>query len=191
MNLVRLSGIGVWLVALWLLLWNDISIANVVSGVAVAALVLAGARLPKVGCAGDDAGDRARIAPLSLLYFVGYVIVKLVQSNLVLAWEIVTPNDERIRTGIVAVPLRTESELAMLVVSSVITLTPGTITIDATGTPPVIYVNVLHLHDIEDVRRELLHIEELSVKAFGSRTARAQLAASRAAGSGSGGEVAS
>lgn len=191
MSAWRVSGIGVWLVALWLLLWNDISIANIVSGVAVAVLVLSGARLPKVGCAGDDVGDRARIAPLSLLYFVGYVIVKLAQSNLVLAWEIVTPNDDRIRTGIVAVPLRTESELAMLVVSSVITLTPGTITIDATGTPPVIYVNVLHLHDIEDVRRELLHIEELSVKAFGSRTARAQLAASRGAGNGSGGGVAS
>jgi multicomponent Na+:H+ antiporter subunit E len=178
-SLLRLSGVGVWLVALWLLLWNDISVANIVSGVAVAALVLAGARLPKAVCAGDLAGDRARIAPLSLLYFVGYVIVKLVQSNLVLAWEIVTPNDDTIRTGIVAVPLRTESELAMLVVSSVITLTPGTITIDATGTPPVIYVNVLHLHDIDDVRRELLHIEELSVRAFGSRTARAQLAAAR------------
>jgi multicomponent Na+:H+ antiporter subunit E len=190
MSARRLSGVGVWLVALWLLLWNDLSVANIVSGVAVAALVLAGARVPKVGCAGDGAGDRARIAPLSLLYFVGFVIVKLVQSNLVLAWEIVTPRN-RINTGIVAVPLRTESELAMLVVSSVITLTPGTVTIDATGSPPVIYVNVLHLHDIDDVRRELLHIEELSVKAFGSRTARAQLVAARSGGSASTGEVAS
>lgn len=187
MSAWRVSGVTLWLVALWLLLWNDLSVGNALAGVIVAVVVLSGARLPRVSCAGSSDGERARVAPLSLLYFVGYVIVKLVQSNLVLAWEIVTPNDDRIRTGIVAVPLRTDSELAMLVVSSVITLTPGTITIDASGTPPVIYVNVLHLHDIEDVRRELLHIEELSVRAFGSRTARAQLAAAR----GTGGEVVS
>lgn len=180
MSAVRISGIGLWLVALWLLLWNDVSVGNAVAGVLVAAVVLAGARLPKVGCVGSEGGDRARIAPFALIYFLGYVFVKLVQSNLVLAWEILTPKN-RINTGIVAVPLRTESELAMLVVSNVVTLTPGTATIEVSGSPPVIYVNVLHLHEIEDVRRDLLRLEELSVKAFGSRTARAQLAAASSA----------
>lgn len=175
MNAVRLSGAGLWLVALWLLLWNDLSVGNVVAGCLVAAVVLIASRVPKVGCAGDDVGDRARIAPLSLLYFLGYVLVKLVQSNLVLAWEIVTPRN-RINTGIIAVPMRTDSELALLVVANVITLTPGTVTIEAVGSPPVLYVNVLHLHDIDEVRRDLMRIEELSVRAFGSRTARAQLA---------------
>lgn len=176
MSAVRISGIGLWLVAFWLLLWNDVSVGNVIAGVLVAAVVLMGARLPKVGGVGSADGDRARIAPFALIYFLGYVFVKLVQSNLVLAWEILTPKN-RINTGIVAVPLRTESELAMLVVANVVTLTPGTVTIEVSGTPAVIYVNVLHLHEIEDVRRDLLRLEELSVKAFGSRTARTQLAA--------------
>ena len=48
-------------------------------------------------------------------------------------------------------------------------------TIEAKGTPSVLYVHVLHLDDIERVKAELLHLEELSVKAFGSRAARAQL----------------
>ena len=174
MNALRLSGAGLWLVALWLLLWNDLSVGNVVGGVLVASLVLVAARLPRAACAGGDT-DRARVAPLSLLYFLGYVLAKLVQSNLVLAWEIITPRN-KINTGIIAIPMRTDSELALLVVANVITLTPGTVTIEAVGSPPVLYVNVLHLHDIEDVRQELMRIEELSVRAFGSRTARAQLA---------------
>ena len=174
MKAVRLSGAGLWLVTLWLLLWNDLSVGNVVAGCLVASLVLIAARLPRAACAGGDE-DRARIAPISLLYFLGYVLAKLVQSNLVLAWEIVTPRN-RINTGIIAVPMRTDSELALLVVANVITLTPGTVTIEAVGSPPVVYVNVLHLHDIEEVRQELMRIEELSVRAFGSRTARAQLA---------------
>ena len=64
-----------------------------------------------------------------------------------------------------------------MIVANVITLTPGTITIESLGSPPVLYVNVMHLHDVERVRRDLLHIEELSVRAFGSKAAREQLEA--------------
>ena len=177
MSVRRISGVGLWLVVLWLLLWNDLSVGNVIAGGLVAVVVLASAHLPRLNGVGQSDGQRVRLAPLALLYFLGYVIVKLVQSNLVLAWEIITPRNN-INTGIVAVPLRTESELAMLVVANVVTLTPGTVTIEVTGSPAVIYVNVLHLHDIEDVRRDLLRLEELSVRAFGSHFARAQMAAS-------------
>jgi multicomponent Na+:H+ antiporter subunit E len=175
MGALGVSGLGVWLVAIWLLLWNDLSVANVLSGVAVAVAVLSLSRLPKSYCVGSESGDRPRVSIPHLIYFGGYVLVKLVQANLVLAWEIVTPWRDRIHTGIVAVPLRTSSDLAMTVVANVITLTPGTVTIEAKGTPPVLYVHVLHLDDIERVKAELLHLEELSVRAFGSRAARAQL----------------
>jgi len=169
------SGLGIWLVAIWLLLWNDLRVANVVSGALVAVAVLGLSRLPKSYCAGSELGERPRVSLPHLLYFGGYVLVKLVQANLVLAWEIITPWRDRIHTGIVAVPLRTSSDLAMTVVANVITLTPGTVTIEAKGTPSVLYVHVLHLDDIERVKAELLHLEELSVKAFGSRAARAQM----------------
>ena len=49
------------------------------------------------------------------------------------------------------------------------------VTIESVGSPPVLYVNVLHLDSIDDVRSDLLHIEELCVRAFGSERARAQL----------------
>lgn len=170
--MTRVSGITLWLTAVWVLLWNDLSVANVASGVVVSLGVVTLAGLPRVTRGRDDV---ARIRILTTIWFGAYVLFKLVESNLVLAWEIVTPRN-RIRTGVVAVPLRTESSTAMMVVANVITLTPGTLTIEVQGTPPVLYVNVLHLNDIEEVRRDLLRIEELSVRAFGSRTARAQLA---------------
>ena len=168
----RLSGISVWLTALWLLLWGDISAANVVSGVAVAVAVLVFARMPRVRAADDD--ERPRIRPIATAYLAVYVLYKLVEANLILAWEIVTPKN-KINVGVVAVPLRTDSEVAMMVVANVITLTPGTVTIESIGSPPVLYVNVLHLDSIDEVRADLLHIEELCVKAFGSARARAQL----------------
>lgn len=169
----RISGVLVWLTALWLLLWDDLSAANVLSGLAIAVAVLAVARTPRLRLADDE--ERPRIRPLASLYLAGYVLYKLVEANLILAWEIITPKD-RINVGVVAVPLRTDSEVAMMVVANVITLTPGTVTIESVGSPPVLYVNVLHLHSIDDVRADLLHIEDLCVRAFGSARARAQLA---------------
>lgn len=178
MTAVRLSGILVWLLLLWILLWDDLSIANLVSGLLIGVAVLGFARLPRISRADDE--NVARVNVLRSIGFGFYVLYKLVEANFVLAWEIVTPRNS-INTGVIAVPLRTESRTAMMVIANVITLTPGTMTIEVLGTPPVIYVNVLHLNDIERVRRDLMRLEELSVRAFGSRAARAQLAERSAA----------
>lgn len=172
MTAVRVSGVLVWLTVLWVALWNDVSIANAVSGLAVGGVVLWVAGLPRL--LDRDDRDRALFSPLRTLHFVGFVFYKLIEANLYLAWEILTPRN-RIHIGVVAVPLRTESTVAAMVVANVITLTPGTVTIESLGSPPVLYVNVMHLHDLDAVRRSLLHIEELSVRAFGSAAARAQL----------------
>jgi multicomponent Na+:H+ antiporter subunit E len=177
MILRRLSLLAVWLIVLWMLLWGSVTVANLVSGILVAAAVLAFTRQPRGGTA--DREDAMRINPLALGYLAVFVLYKLVEANVVLAWEILTPRN-RIHTGIVAVPLRTESEAAMMVVANLITLTPGTVTIDAVtnaadSVPPVLYVHVLHLHDTERVRADLMHLEELCVRAFGSIAARRQI----------------
>lgn len=172
MKLPRLPWTLVFLTVLWVGLWDDISVANIIVGAIVALGVLAFARQPRLA-RGDSSAVRVR--PLAVLHFVVHVLVSIVQSNLVLAWEIVTPGT-RINTGIVAVPLRTESRISMLVVANVVTLTPGTLTIEAKGSPPVLYIHVLHLRDLDTVRRDLHRLEELSVRAFGTVAAREQLA---------------
>ena len=173
MSPLRLSGVLLWSTVLWVALWHDLSVANVIAGLLVGVVVLALAGVPRV--LGNDDAERVRIEPLASLYFMVFVLYKLVEANLYLAWEIVTPRN-RINVGVVAVPLRTESTTAAMIVANVITLTPGSITIESLGSPPTLYVNVMHLHDVERVRRDLLHIEELSVAAFGSAIARRQLA---------------
>jgi len=172
MSWIRSWGLLLWLIALWVGFWHDLSVANVVSGVLVGALVLASAGVSMVS--DDDDRARARVRPVATVYFVLFVIYKLVVANLYLAWEIVTPRN-KINVGVVAVRMRTESDLVANAVANVITLTPGSVTIESLGSPAVLYVNVMHLHDVDDVRRDLLRIEELAVRAFGSQVAREQL----------------
>lgn len=174
MFLRRLPLLVIWLTILWVLLWGDVTSGNVITGIFFGSLILAGARLSRSRAV--DAETLPRVHPFMLGYFFGFVIVKLIQANLILAWEILTPRN-RINSGIIAVPLHTDSELAMLTVASVITLTPGSVTLEAKGSPSILYVHVLHLHDPDEVKKRILRIEELTIRAFGSRRDRMQLRA--------------
>jgi multicomponent Na+:H+ antiporter subunit E len=82
--------------------------------------------------------------------------------------------------------MHTTSDALVTLVANSITLTPGTATIDVRehedGSPPTLYVHVLHFGDVESIRRDVLRLEQLAVRAFGSAEAlRAVDAAARTA----------
>lgn len=168
----RLAALALWFVVLWLMLWNDVSVANVLSGALLAAVVVAMTR--RTDTVVDD--GTIRVAPIALLHFAGHVLWQLVKSNLSLAWEIVTPTN-RIAIGTVEVPLRSATPIVTMAVSNVITLTPGTVTLDVLADPPRLTVGVLRLHDPDDVRADVRRTEALAIRAFGTGPARAALRA--------------
>lgn len=176
MTAFRISGMLVWLTVLWVALWGDLSVANVASGLLIGLVVLGVSRQPRLIGRGSDLNPR--ISPFALAYFGLYVLYKLGEANLILAWQIVRPRLRAV-TSVVEVPLRSDGELVRHVVANVITLTPGTITFEVRAEPPSLYVNVFKLDDIDRVRRDLLRIEELAVKAFGSPADRRRLAGHR------------
>jgi multicomponent Na+:H+ antiporter subunit E len=150
-----------WLTALWVVLWRDPTVGNVVGGLLAAALVLVlfPARRP--------ARSDHTLRPVPLAAFLGWFSWQLVVANLIVAREVVTRRDH-IRSGIVAVPLRGCSDLVVTVVADAITLTPGTMTLEVERDPTVLYVHVLHLYDLERVRRDIATLHRLVVRAIGS-----------------------
>lgn len=171
---LRIPATMVWLTVLWVLLWGDVSFANVVGGVAVSAAVVVFARL-----------DSSTLRPTyfrpgwALLYVVSLGWHLLV-SNLRLAYEILTPGDGT-HSGIIAVPMRGGSDAVLNLISNSITLTPGTMTIDVKredagaddgdGEPrsgATLYVHGMFTQDVEAVRHEVLRLEASALRAFGS-----------------------
>jgi multicomponent Na+:H+ antiporter subunit E len=161
---VRVPALIIWLVLLWMGLWGQFTWANFIGGLAVAVgVVLVAAR-----ATGTTGLHRSTVRPLATVRFALYFLVQLVKANLILAWEIVTPRNS-IHTGIIGVPVRGLNDSLITLVANAVTLTPGTVTLEVRREPePMIYVHVLHLHDIDAVRQQVLHLEYLAVKAFGS-----------------------
>lgn len=148
------------LVAIWLLAWGDISVANVASGVVVAVILLVAFPPHRQAPSGQ------RISPVGAARLVLYVLAQLVPSNVLVAREIVSRRS-RIRTGVLAYPLQHPSEEVVSLMAHVIALTPGTMTVEATRDPTVIYVHFLLLEDLDQARRTVARLERLALAALG------------------------
>ncbi len=166
--MTRSLPMALWLALVWVALWEDASGASILGGVAVAAAL--------VGLFPPRPGPRtSTLRPLPALRFVVYFLRKLTEASAVVGWEVVTPRN-RIKEGIVAIPIRGASDALTTVVANAISLTPGTVTLEVDRHPTVLYVHVLHLHDVEAVRRDIQHLEALVIRAFGSADAVRSLA---------------
>jgi multicomponent Na+:H+ antiporter subunit E len=152
---MRLAPRAAMLLAVWILAWGDLSIANVVTGLALAGALLA-AFPPR-----RRAGDAARVNPIGFAHLVLYVAGQLITSNVLVAREVLSRRSS-IRTGVLAYPVPGASDELLSLVAHVIGLTPGTMTVEATRDPAVIYVHFLLLADVEKARRDIAHIERLA-----------------------------
>ena len=153
----RLAGPAA-LLAVWILIWGELSVANVASGlVVVGAVVAVDARYRR---------PRAHhVHALGVITLVADLFVRLVVSSLQVAWTVVRPTPERLRAGVVAAPLRTDSALVATVLADLISLTPGTVTLDVRDGPPCLLVHVLGLQDPDAVVAEIAALEQRVLRA--------------------------
>ena len=84
----------------------------------------------------------------------GYFAYELVVSNLRVLWDVITPRHTS-RPGIIAIPLEAKSDLEIMLVANLVSLTPGTLSIDISEDKSVLYVHVMFLDDIEKARRSI------------------------------------
>lgn len=141
----------------WLALWGTLSWANVASGVLVVVLI---------GVVIRPVPREHTVHVFALLRLVAVFMGRLVGSSYVVVRAVLAPSPDRLRSGIVAVPLRHRSDLVATVVADAISLTPGTLTVDTRGAPSVLYVHVLGLADPEEIRDDVRHLEHLVVAAI-------------------------
>lgn len=164
-SLRRRALVIAWSIIVWCALWSDLSVANVLWGALAGAASMVLVPLHR--------RERTVTAnPLGILAYLGYAAWALVKSSGVVAWEVVTPRN-RINQGIVAVPLRTDSVPLATLIANTVSLTPGTLTLEIRRDPLTLYVHIMHLRSIEEVRAEIGVLEDYAMRAFPSAAASA------------------
>jgi multicomponent Na+:H+ antiporter subunit E len=89
-----------------------------------------------------------------IINLFGYFHKELVVSNLRVLWEVITPWQIN-RPGIIGVPLTAQTDLEIFIVANLISLTPGTLSVDLSPDRKTLFVHVMFLDDVEKVRADI------------------------------------
>ncbi len=151
----------VWLTLVWLLLWGNVSVANVISGLAVALLVTVLLPLPAVPVQG-------RLHPLSLLWLALNVGWWLAESSAQVAWLAIRPGKPPL-SAVLRARLALKSDLVLALAVNIMNLTPGTIVLEIDQTRRQVYVHVLDVgsrRSVDRFYRQVAQLERLLIAAF-------------------------
>ena len=138
---------NVLLAGVWAAATGNIALDNLFAGWVISYVVLWWFQ-PVLG-----PSEYFRKLPLALA-LTGFFVWELICSTLLVAWEVLTPTTYR-RPGIIAVPLdaKTDGEITLLAI--LITLTPGSLTLDVSDDRTVMYVHIMFVENPAATRRSL------------------------------------
>lgn len=90
-----------------------------------------------------------------ILSFVGFFIWELIKANIQVAYEVITPH-YNMNPGIVKLPLDAKTDMEITFLANLITLTPGTLSLDVSTDRKVLYVHTMYMDDkqefIDDIK---------------------------------------
>jgi len=81
-------------------------------------------------------------------------LYELFVSSVQVVWDVVTPS-HKARPGIIAMPLDAKGELEVLLVTNLISLTPGTLSLDVTDDCETLLIHAMFADDPDAIRHQM------------------------------------
>lgn len=149
----------VWLTLVWWVLWGSYSAMSLAGGVLVALVLLVALPLPPLSLG-------VRVRPWPLLVLVARFLADVVVASVQVAVTVVRPPAD-LRGAMVAVRLRSHSDLVLVVVAEMVSLVPGSVVVEARRSTHTLYLHVLDARDPEvfDRVRERVWAQESRIVA--------------------------
>ncbi|MGR2752746.1 Na+/H+ antiporter subunit E [Agromyces arachidis] len=160
----RQAPLLLFLVVLWVLLWDHVDVLTVATGVILAIAVTRALYLPPVLLGGRFDPWRALVLGFRMMFDV-------VVASIEVAFKAIWPTWRPVN-AIIDVQLLTRSDLITTLTAEAVTVVPGTLVLDIDRERGLLYLHVLGPRtpqDVERARRKVLDTEERIVLAIGSR----------------------
>jgi multicomponent Na+:H+ antiporter subunit E len=144
---VTLFAWKVFLAFVWASATGQFSVTNLMVGYALGFAVLWFSRF----AVGPARHFRRAWNLLSLLL---YFLKELAIANFRVAYDVVTPTF-RMKPAIVGIPLDATSDAEITLLANMLTMTPGTLTLDVSPDRRTLYIHAMFVSDAEAVRRDI------------------------------------
>jgi len=102
---------------------------------------------------------------LQAVGFLLYFLRELVVANVRVAIDVLSPR-QRMQPRVVAIPLDAKTDFEITLVANLISLTPGTLSLDVSDDRRTLYIHVMHAPDVESVRHQIKYGLEQRVLAL-------------------------
>lgn len=86
--------------------------------------------------------------------FIFFFLYEMIVANLQVAYDVITPK-YFFKPGIVKYPMDARSDFEINLLSTIISLTPGTLILDVSDDKKTLYIHVMYLHDKEKFMNQL------------------------------------
>jgi multicomponent Na+:H+ antiporter subunit E len=149
-----------WLTAVWVLLWGDLSVGNVVAGVLLGLLVTALMPLPRVS-------GRITFRPLGVAVLVGVFVGQVIGAS----WQVIglVLSGRAPRGAVIRVQLRSHSDLILSGTGGMCSLVPGSLVVEAMRNAGMLYMHILDVDvagGLTKAHADVLAQEERLLRAF-------------------------
>jgi multicomponent Na+:H+ antiporter subunit E len=139
--------LNVLLAAAWAAATGDFTLGSLILGFVLSFLILAFAQ-PVIG------GSAYFVKTPRLLRLAALFLWELLVASLRVAHDVVTPTHYS-RPGVIAVPLDARTDVEVTALANLISLTPGTLSLDVSPDRRVLYIHAMFVDDPDTVRREI------------------------------------
>lgn len=152
------------LAGIWVVLWGNYSLLDVLVGLGLAWLVTVTFPLPPIRYHG-------RLHPIGLIVLAATLLRDLAVASWRLAMSAFAPRID-FHPAVVRVKLQASSDLYQVETAEIISIVPGSIVIDARRSSRVLYLHLLDVDEADGVGRgkdEALAVERRVLKAMGNK----------------------
>ena len=93
-----------------------------------------------------------------VVHFILFFAWEVIVANVRVAYDVLTPR-QRMTPGIIAIPLDVKTDREITILANLITLTPGTLSLDVSTDRRVLYIHAMYIQDVdrfkESIKKEL------------------------------------
>lgn len=89
-----------------------------------------------------------------VIRFIPYFVWEIFLSNLRVAFDVITPSPKA-KPGVISVPVDCDTALEITLFANIISLTPGSLTLEISEDHKTLFIHSMFVDDIDALRKEL------------------------------------
>jgi multicomponent Na+:H+ antiporter subunit E len=140
--------LNVFLAGVWAAITGQMTVTNLMAGFVIGYGILWIVTLPAGGSPYFSKVGR-------VLRFVAYFLWELLVATLRVAIDVVTPR-HLVKPAVLAIPVESRSETETTMLANVLTLTPGTLSLDVSPDGKTLFVHAMYAEDPDAARQAIL-----------------------------------